>query len=97
MHHDSVSRGNDDDAVSADSAALPTNNGLPNLESLRLSQSFQEMAQVKAVVTTVPVQKPNKHSFVRVRSGEEWRLDTGTFTDRETGDRRRRCLQSDSR
>ncbi len=55
-----------------------------NVESLRLSQNFSALAAVKAVITTVAVRKPNRHEFVRVRSGSEWRFDTGCLTDKES-------------
>lgn len=47
-----------------------------DLTSLRLSQNFTESAGVKKVLTTVPVRKPHKQEFVRVRAGEECRLET---------------------
>jgi hypothetical protein len=53
-----------------------------NLESLRLSQDFASSIGVKKVLTTVPCRKPNRHEFVRVRAGEEWRLETAVFEDR---------------
>jgi len=33
-------------------------------------------------LTTVPCRKPNRHEFVRVRPGEDWRLETGVFEDK---------------
>lgn len=45
-----------------------------DIESLRLGQNFEVLAGVKKALTTVPVRKPNRQSFVRVRPGEEWRL-----------------------
>jgi hypothetical protein len=50
--------------------------------SLRLGQDFGASVGVKKVLTTVPVRKPNRHEFVRVRSGETWRLQTAVFEDR---------------
>jgi hypothetical protein len=44
-------------------------------ENLRLSQSFAEMANVKKVLTTVPVRKPGPQDFVRVRDGAEFRAN----------------------
>jgi hypothetical protein len=49
---------------------------------LRLSQDFASTIGVKKVLTTVPCRKPNRHEFVRVRAGEEWRLETGVFEDK---------------
>jgi len=50
--------------------------------SLRLDQDFASTIGVKKVLTTVPCRKPNRHEFVRVRPGEEWRLETGVFEDK---------------
>jgi hypothetical protein len=50
--------------------------------ALRLSQDFASSIGVKKVLTTVPCRKPNRHEFVQVRPGEEWRLETGVFEDR---------------
>jgi hypothetical protein len=54
--------------------------------ALRLSQDFGSMIGVKKVLTVVPCRKPNRHEFVRVRSGEDWRLETGLFEDRVNRD-----------
>jgi hypothetical protein len=50
--------------------------------SLRLSQDFASTVGVKRVLTTVPCRKPNRHEFVRVHPGDEWRLETGVFEDK---------------
>ena len=50
--------------------------------SLRLSQDFATAIGVKKVLTTLPCRKPHRHEFVRVRCGEEWRLETGIFEDK---------------
>lgn len=55
-------------------------------ESLRLSQDFASSIGVKKVLTTVPCRKPNRHEFVRVRPGEDWRLETGVFEDKVNRD-----------
>ena len=51
-------------------------------ESLRLDQDFASAVGVKKVLTTVPCRKPNRHEFVRVRPGVDWRLETGVFEDK---------------
>ena len=48
-----------------------------DLGRLRLSQDFAESIKVKKVHLSVPVRKPKKQEFVRVRPGEDWRLQTG--------------------
>lgn len=55
-----------------------------NLDRLRLTQDFAAVASVKPVLTTVAVRKPNRHDFVRVRAGEAWRFQTGTFTQKDS-------------
>ena len=50
--------------------------------SLRLNQDFASAVNVKKILTTVPCRKPNRHEFVRVRPGEDWRLETGVFEDK---------------
>lgn len=47
-----------------------------DLSALRLPQDFGAQLGVKKVITTVPVRKPDKQTFIRVRAGEEWRLQT---------------------
>lgn len=44
--------------------------------SLRLTQDFQATGGVQKHVTTVPVRKPTKEEFVRVRPEPEYILDT---------------------
>jgi hypothetical protein len=51
-------------------------------ESLKLGQDFAGTAAVKKVLTTVRCRKPNRHEFVRVRSGDPWRLETAVFEDK---------------
>lgn len=47
-----------------------------DLNALRLPQNFGESLGVKRVLTRVPVRKPNKSEFFRVRAGESWRFQT---------------------
>jgi hypothetical protein len=51
-------------------------------DSLRLSQDFASSVGVKRALTVVPCRKPHGQEFVRVRPGEEWRLETGAFEDK---------------
>lgn len=58
-----------------------------DLKSLRLSQDFTSQIGVKKLITTVPVHKPNRQDFVRVRAGAAWQLPTAVIElkeDRET-------------
>jgi hypothetical protein len=49
---------------------------------LRLSQAFGGSIGVRKVLITVPCRKPNRQEFIRVRPGEDWRLETGMFEDK---------------
>jgi len=53
-------------------------------ENLRLPQDYAASLGVKKVLTTIPCRPPNRHEFVRVRPGEEWRIETGVFEDKAT-------------
>lgn len=43
-----------------------------DLDSLRLTQNFAELVGVKKALLTVPVRKPGRQDFIRVRPGDEW-------------------------
>ena len=49
-------------------------------KNLRLSQDFASTVGVKKVLTKVPCRKPNRHEFVRVRVGADWRVDTAVLS-----------------
>lgn len=53
-----------------------------NPDALRLTQDFSTAVGVKKLITVVPCRKPNRHEFIRVRAGDEWRLETGLFEDK---------------
>jgi hypothetical protein len=44
-----------------------------DLNTLRLDQSFVEAAEVKKLLTTVPVRKPNPQDFTRVHADPDYR------------------------
>ena len=70
------------------SKALESVNRLPEApdpfdpERYRLPQDFSAGLGVKKVLTTVPVRKPSRQEFARVRPGEDWRLQTGLLIDK---------------
>jgi hypothetical protein len=47
-----------------------------DLAALRLDQNFDAAVGVKKLRTTVPVRKPNRSEFVRVRPGEDFQMRT---------------------
>jgi hypothetical protein len=51
-----------------------------DLSQLRLKQDFGITAAAKKLVTTVPVDKPGKQDYFRVRPGSEWKLTAGLLT-----------------
>jgi hypothetical protein len=77
-----------DDSGASDELEISTTSTDPfapaNLAKMKLSQDFAAMTSVKPMITVVAVRKPNKHEFVRVRPGTEWRFETGCFVDKDT-------------
>jgi hypothetical protein len=55
----------------------------PDLNELRLSQNYSDLAGVKKALLTVPVRKPNRYEFIRVRDGEQWCLETAVLELKE--------------
>ena len=64
---------------------IPQSDPFADLDRLRVSQNFTATAGVKKVLTVVKCGKPNRHEFVRVRTGDEWRLETPIFEDKSNG------------
>ncbi len=54
----------------------PQDNDPFDLSRLRVSQDFAQTLGVRKLLTTVPVRKPNRQEFIRVRPGEDYRLET---------------------
>jgi hypothetical protein len=54
-----------------------------DFDKLRLSQNFSELVGVKKAILTIPVRKPNRHEFIWVRPGEEWRFETALLELKE--------------
>jgi hypothetical protein len=54
-----------------------------NLNRLRLSQNFADLVGVKKQLLVVPVRKPDRQWFVRVRPEPEWTFTTATLTVKE--------------
>jgi hypothetical protein len=73
---------NDNDETNNDKIGDDDNRGAADNDDpfdpvkLRLSQDFAAGQAVKKILTKVPVRKPDKQWFVRVRPGEDWRLST---------------------
>ncbi len=59
------------------------NDDVINIDKLRLSQNFSESIGVKKALLTVPVRKPNRQEFIRVRPGDEWCLQTAILELKE--------------
>ncbi len=56
-------------------------------EALRLSQDFAALANFKPILATVPVRKPGRQDYFRVRPAEDYRLTTALLElkdERET-------------
>lgn len=54
-----------------------------NLDNLRLSQNFAESVGVTKALLTVPVRKPTRQEFIRVRPGDDWCLQTAILELKE--------------
>jgi len=54
-----------------------------DLNALRLSQDYAELAGVRKLLTTVPVRKPGPQDFFRVHPDEAWRLQTAVIEVKE--------------
>ena len=50
-----------------------------DLSRLRLSQNFSEKVGVKKALLTVPVRKPGRQDFIRVRPGEDMYIQTAVL------------------
>ena len=66
----------DMDTSAIESSSVETVDEKINLDSLRLSQNFADSLGVKKALLTVPVRKPNRQDFFRVRPEPEYSLET---------------------
>jgi hypothetical protein len=57
--------------------------GKIDLGKLKLTQNFATNVGVKKALTMVPVRKPNRQEFVRVRPEEEYQFSTGVIELKE--------------
>jgi hypothetical protein len=79
---------NNDDTRNNDKIGDANDQGAANDDpfapaKLRLSQDFAAGQAVKKILTKVPVRKPDRHWFFRVRPGEEWRLAAAIIENKE--------------
>ena len=63
-------------ATAGSSSSSSSNEDLFSLANLRVSGDTLNGVNVEKLLTTVPVRKPGKQSFVRVHPDEAYRLDT---------------------
>lgn len=61
--------------------ATPVLNGSFDLSAMRLPTSYGEALDVRKVLTSIPVGKPSKGTFFRVREGEGWEFPVLTVQD----------------
>lgn len=54
-----------------------------DLDRLRFSQNFADLVGVKKQLLVVPVRKPDRQWFIRVRPEPEWSFQTATLTVKE--------------
>lgn len=55
---------------------LPNKTSASDIEALRLTSSFGKQITVNKVLVNIPVTRPSKDKFVRVRDGEKWEFPT---------------------
>ena len=53
--------------------------GIMDLDKLRLSQNFSEAVGVKKALLTIPVRRPNRQEFVRVHPDDGMSLQTAVL------------------
>jgi hypothetical protein len=73
--------------VRPDEIKLNTSSKSFELADIRITQNFGAMVGVKKVITTIPVNKPHKQDFVRIRPGDDYQISTAVIEmkeDRET-------------
>lgn len=70
--------GNGNDPGTGESAPGPRTPTGFNIASLRLQHNVMQVG-IQKVVTTIPVRKPSRHEFVRVRPEAEYMLETGVL------------------
>jgi hypothetical protein len=68
--------------LETEASALANDDGF-NIDNLRLAQNFSELIGVKKALLTVPVRKPNRQEFVRVRPGDDYCLQTAILEIKE--------------
>lgn len=66
-----------------ENSKISTEKNIPDLDKLRLSQNFSDLAGVKKALVTVPVRKPNRQEFVRVHPNENMSLQTAVLQLKE--------------
>jgi len=59
------------DAVSA-AISLPNNNGNIDIDALSIPTNYGERFAVTKVLSNIPVRKPHKSAFIRVKQGDEF-------------------------
>ena len=69
--------------IEATEPAADTTDVYADLSKLRMSQSFEELAGAKKVLTTVRVGKPDDQTFVRVHGSPEYRMDAALIELKE--------------
>ena len=63
-----------------ESATSPeSENNVFDISNLRLNQDFDAVVGVKKKLVTIPIRKPTRQEFIRVRPGDEWTLDTAVL------------------
>ena len=67
--------------------AIPQSPALVDISSLRITTNFGDRMGVKKILINVPVGKPNKSTFFRVRDGQDWEFPAYTFDKKEVNEK----------
>lgn len=53
-----------------------------NLEKLKLPQNYASMAGAEKLITRIPVRKPNRQEYIRVRMDEDYQITAGIVEEK---------------
>lgn len=87
-NHDTKPRGDGATGAGLEGARVPESirASALDLAAIRLPQNYAAIGGVRKVLTTVPVRRPDRQSFVRARPGDEWRIQVALIEMREDGE-----------
>ena len=67
-------------------AVIPQSPSPIDISLLRIATNYGDKLAVKKILVSVPVRKPNKSTFFRVRDGEDWEFLAFIYENKEVGE-----------